>query len=289
MRTLGLLGLVAISFATASPASAQLKDDLFKPPAKPAEFSDKAMFTPPKPTPTPPTFATSEAPVIGPSFFKPVDPQWCGTTEFGLSGSTGNTEVLKIRFGGGAKRKSDDNLFTSDVLFGLVQNGKTTTEKKALFNARDEFLFEDSPWALFVSAQVEYDEFRAYDYRVASHTGFAYQLFETDTTNLRTRFGAGFSREVGGPNDRWVPEGLLGFDLNQKVTDRQKLVLTCDLYPDLGDLGRYRVRLRSAYEVLLDPEWGLTLRFGIQDRYDSNPGPAKKNDLDYFTTMLIKF
>ena len=284
MRISSILAILATSFSLAVPASAQLKDDQFKPPAKPAEFSDKAMFVVPAPvTPTMPG-------VVGTPVIKPPDPLWCGTTEFGLSGSTGNTEVLKMRIGASAKRKTDDNLFTSDFLFGMVQNANTTTEKKALLNARDEFLFKGSPWALFVAGQFEYDEFRPYDFRVASHTGFAFQLFKTDTTDLRTRLGAGFSREVGGSNDHWIPEGLMGFDLNQKVTQRQKLIVTCDFYPDLGNIGRYRLRLRSAYEILLEPEWGLALRFGIQDRFDSNPGPsAHKNDLDYFTTLLFKF
>ena len=288
MRTQGLLAFLAGVFVAAS-ATAQLKDDQFKPPAKPGEFSDKVMFAsaPAPPALAPPLLNSFD--LFGPAAVKPPDPLWSGAAEFGLSGSAGNTDVLKIRLGGSARRKTDDNLFTSDLLFGLVQNGSVTTEKKALLNARDEFLFKNSPWALFLSGQLEYDEFRPYDFRVASHTGFAYQFFKTDATNVRTRLGAGFSREVGGPNDRWVPEGLVGFDLDQKITDRQQMLVTFDYYPDLGILGRYRVRTRAAYEVLLEPEWGLKLRFGIQDRFDSNPGPGKKNDLDYFTTMLFKF
>jgi hypothetical protein len=47
--------------------------------------------------------------------------------------------------------------------------------------------------------------------------------------------------------------------------------------------------VRAAYEILIAPEWGLTLRLGIQDRYDSDPGDAKRNDFDYFSTLLLKF
>jgi hypothetical protein len=31
------------------------------------------------------------------------------------------------------------------------------------------------------------------------------------------------------------------------------------------------------------------MRLGIQERYDSDPGNAKRNDLNYFATMGIKF
>lgn len=279
----GLLVLVA-----AGVAPAQLKDDQFKVPAKPGDFSDKTIFTA-FPAPAAPA-ATAPAPAPGATAVKPPPPLWTGSLEMGLSGSDGNTDVLKLRVGGLAKRQTDSNIFTADLLYGLVQTQGKTTENKALFNVRDECLFKDSPWAVFLSGQLEYDEFRAYDYRIASHTGVAYQVVKNEATNLRTRLGAGFSREVGGPSGRWIPEGLAGFDLYQKVTDRQQFVGSVDFYPDLGRWGRYRVRARAAYEFLLEPEWGLILRFGIQDRYDSDPGPkAMRNDIDYFATMLFKF
>jgi hypothetical protein len=27
----------------------------------------------------------------------------------------------------------------------------------------------------------------------------------------------------------------------------------------------------------------------VQDRYDSSPGPARRNDLNYFATLLFRF
>ena len=33
----------------------------------------------------------------------------------------------------------------------------------------------------------------------------------------------------------------------------------------------------------------MVLRLGVQDRYDSNPGPARRNDLNYFVTLLFRF
>ncbi len=49
------------------------------------------------------------------------------------------------------------------------------------------------------------------------------------------------------------------------------------------------MRARAAYEYILDPEMGMILRLGAQDRYDSNPGNAKRNDLTYFATWGLKF
>ena len=34
---------------------------------------------------------------------------------------------------------------------------------------------------------------------------------------------------------------------------------------------------------------GWVVRLGIQDRYDSDPGTSKKNDVTYFATLGLKF
>src|SRR5207249_4013246 len=166
-------------------------------------------------------------------------------------------------------------------------------QNQAILNMRDEILFPNSPWSVFAATQVEYDEFRAYNLRAGAYAGLGYTWVRTDVTLLKTRFGAGAVREMDtrsdGPPDRWVPEGILGMDFNRRLTDRQAFVSSLDVYPNLSQIGQYRVRARAGYEIVLDPDHGLVLRLGVQDRYDSSPGPAKRNDVNYFVTLLFKF
>ncbi len=275
MRIGGLALACAMLLATVGTAKAQqVNDKLYVPSSNQAlPFDDKTLFSGPS--------AATSAPL--------KETPWCGGVEVGLVGSDGNSNVFKARLGANTKRSTEDNYFMADLAYGYAtQNGKIS-ENKALFNTRDEILFANSPWTIFGSGQVEYDQFRAFDFRVASHTGVGNLLLKTDTTCIRGRVGAGFSREIGGPQDRWVPEGLVGGDFEHRLTERQRVLATVDWYPDLGAFGQYRLRSRAGYEILIDPSMGLTLRLGIQDRYDSNPGPAKRNDLDYFMTLLFKF
>jgi hypothetical protein len=109
---------------------------------------------------------------------------------------------------------------------------------------------------------------------------------------LRLRAGAGAVREIGraGVPSRWVPELVFGYDFRYAWNDRSSFVSTLDYYPRVDDFAQYRVRARAAYEYVLDPETGMILRLGAQDRYDSNPGPGvKRNDLTYFATWGMKF
>ena len=105
--------------------------------------------------------------------------------------------------------------------------------------------------------------------------------------------GAGAVREMSlgrpEPPDLWVPEALVGTDFNYRFTDRQSFVSSVDVYPNLSQLGQYRVRARAGYEILLDPKYGMVLRLGVQDRYDTLSGLSRRNDLNYFATLLFKF
>jgi len=275
--------------------------DYFGPPTG-QPFSEKMLFPnpaiptdPPKiPAGLPPTPA-ADPPLAIPDGAMPVPPpkrRWRGGFEFGVNGSEGNSDVFSLRLGGNADRKTDTNLLHLDLLYTFANQDGTTRQNQALFNARDEILFRGTPWSVFSATQLEYDEFRAYDLRVGTYAGFSYRWLKTDQTTLKTRLGAGAVREIdtraSAPN-RWVAEAVVGGDFNHRFTDRQGFVSSVDVYPNLSELGQYRVRARAGYEIVIDPTHGMVLRLGVQERYDSSPGPAKRNDFNYFVTLLFRF
>ncbi len=260
------------------------------------KFDEKSLFqggslvTPPPPPPPP---AAPAITIVGESPPPPVARKlWYGGFEFGINGSQGNADVTNLRLGLNADRKTDRNRFHTDLLYTLSNQDSRATQNQAIWNMRDEILFKNSPWSVFTASQLEFDQFRAYELRVGNYAGLAYLWLKTDRTRFATRAGAGAVREVSfddGPPDRWVPEAVLGYDFNRRLTDRQGFVSSLDVYPNLSQIGQFRVRTRIGYEILIDPQWNMVLRLGVQDRYDSNPGPSKRNDLNYFTTLMFKF
>lgn len=262
-------------------------------PANEKTFNEKAMF--PAPTPAAPAVPPPPPPTLIPDGSLPPPPPpriWTGGFEIGLNGQQGNTDVLNVRIGANADRKTAENLFHFDLLYLISRQDGTTSQNQALSNTRDEILFPGSPWSVFTALQIEYDEFRDYDFRVGVYTGLAYAWVNTPATLFKTRAGVGAQYEIsiaGGAPDKWVPEAVLGYDFNHKFTDRQGFVSTVDVYPSLANLGQYRVRARAAYEIVIDPDHGMVLRLGVQDRYDSNPGTSKRNDVNFFASLLFKF
>jgi hypothetical protein len=221
----------------------------------------------------------------------PPPPPWSGSADLGLNGATGNAELFNLRTGFIVQRRTADNLLNTDFLYTYAQADGRTTVQQALFNARDEILFPGRPWSAFGSTQVEYDELRAYQFRVGVYGGVAYAVVDTAVTALKLRAGAGAILELGtgGLADRWVPELVFGKDFRWKLSDADSFVSTVDYFPRADDFTQFRVRARAAYEHVLSQANGMILRLGVQDRYDSNPGNARRNDLTYFATVGVKF
>ena len=144
---------------------------------------------------------------------------------------------------------------------------------------------------MFASTNVEYDELRAYKFRVGVYAGVGYTFIDDADLTFKVRAGAGAVRELGsgGLADRWVPEAVFGYDFKYRLSDRSSFLSVLDFYPRIDDFSKYRVRARIGYENVLDAKNGVVLRVGVQDRFDSDPGNAKRNDVTYFMTLGVKF
>jgi hypothetical protein len=214
---------------------------------------------------------------------------WELRVEFGLNGSEGNSERFATRYGGKIRRKTDFNILTTDVLYSISYAKHVRNEDKALVDTRSEWPWYGSPWFAFTNSTVEYDAFTAFDVRVTGHAGGGLELVNTKTTQFKTRTGVGGSHELGGPQREFVPEALLGLNLEHAFSPRQKLVAVSDMYPDIGDISDYRVRTNVSWEIKLDPDARMSVRFSLIDRFDSTPNGKKKNDLDYSSLIVWDF
>lgn len=237
----------------------------------------------------PPTSPAAPVMIIGSPPPPPPPPEWCGSVELGVSGAEGNSQLFKVRAASLLKQETKENIFKTDLLYAFANANDERTENRLFITSRYEWLLGESPWSIFVRGELEYDEFKNYDLRLGLHAGFGYTFYKDDATLFKGRIGAGASREIGGTENRLMPEGLIGGDFERKFTERQKFVANVDIFPDLGEIGEFRAELRACYEILIDPEWNLTFKIGAVDRYDSTPEGKKRNDVEYFGLLVWKF
>jgi putative salt-induced outer membrane protein YdiY len=269
-----VLGRISIPRAELAGWTATVPGEAAPAPAPATPPADPAKPATPPPPPAPQTFWDG----------------WTGSVELGLNGSEGNSSNLNFRAGFGAERKTEETETKFTFAYSYAKDDGEATESKGQAELRNDWILgKDSPWRVYALGRIEYDEFQAWDWRASAFAGIGYQFFKDEKTTFIGRFGAGASQEYGSEDNRIHPELNLGIDFEHKFTDTQKFTLTLDYYPDLLDLSEYRVVGKAAYEILLDKDNGMTLKVGVEDRYDSSPGDAKRNDLDYFALLVFKF
>jgi putative salt-induced outer membrane protein YdiY len=219
-----------------------------------------------------------------------LDPlPWDTGIELGVNGSSGTSESLSIRTGGYIKRESRFSKLDLSAYYNRTTNGDTATQNNAQFDVRNDWLLDEaSPWTLYGTGNVFYDEFQSFDLQTSANTGVGYRFVHEPTLGLMGRFGAGTSREIGGPDDRWVPESLLGFEYNQQLSQTQKFYGKLDYFPEWEEIGEYRLVADAGWEIELVQPSNLSLKISATDRYDSTPHGADPHLVNYSVLLLLK-
>lgn len=259
----------------------------------------EAVMAEPSPTATAVADAAVEEAVAPTHWYYPS--YWFGPTpwdsgiEFGLNGASGTSESLSFRAGGYVKRKADDYKFNGSLYYNNTKADGTLQQSNALLDLRYDWLFDDSPWTLFILSQSFYDEFAAFDFNLNGSAGFGYQWIDTDFTKLTTSVGTGGSREFGNEdaagnsvNDDWVAEASFGVNYELNWADNKKFYAKIDWFPEWEDFSAYRALADVGFEFELHQPSNMSLKLSATDRYDSQPEGAEPHNLNYSAMLIWK-
>ena len=218
-----------------------------------------------------------------------LDSPWDSGLELGLNGSTGTSESFSIRTGGYVKLRSRFSKFDFNTYYNRTTAGGFTTQNNAKMDVRNDCLLDDSsPWTLFALGSLFYDQFQVFDMQTNANSGIGYKIADFPDLEITTRIGAGASREFGGVNDRWKAEALFGFEYEQKLSDRQTVTCKAEYFPEMEQMHEFRLVVDAGYEVALDKPSNLSLKFSVNDRYDSTPNGAEAHLVNYSALLLWK-
>lgn len=215
---------------------------------------------------------------------------WKGSVEFGLTGSTGNSENLNVRAGISGTRKARETDTAAALTYLYANDEGTKTKNRGELNLRNDWNLGESRWSLFSQGRVEYDEFQDWRWRLSAYGGAGYSFLRDEKTTLKGRLGAGVSKEFLSSRNELVPEGLVGLDFAHQLTERQRIFYSGEYLPSLSEFPQYRVSQKAGWEILVDPEVTMTLKLGVEHRYQSTPGDGfKHSDLDYYALLAWAF
>jgi putative salt-induced outer membrane protein YdiY len=191
-----------------------------------------------------------------------------------------------MRAGGHLKRETKLWKIDSSLVYNKNTSNGLETQNNGKIDAREDRTLGDSRWTLFGLENLIYDEFQAFDVQLALSSGVGYKLLDTEVIMLLGRFGAGSTREFGGPSDGWTPNTLFGLDYNHQITKMQRAVAKVEYYPAWQDYRDYRVVSDLSWQIDLDRPKNVSLKLSAIDRYDSTPDGKKPNNLDYAVLLI---
>ncbi len=219
-----------------------------------------------------------------------LDPEWKQRIEIAFSLDDGNTESTNLRAAYRADRERDfDKLSFRAAYRNETDDGSTTKNEFQATGTYDRDI-ADTPWLWFVNGRYEWDQFESWDHRVGLTAGLGYRLIDREDMELILRAGGGFTREFGSGRNELIPEGLLGYDFQWDLDDRQGIESTFRYYPDLSELGEFRTVTTLGWRYALDVKDGLNLTAGLEHEYQSDVDPGvEESDLSLFAGLGLDF
>jgi len=214
---------------------------------------------------------------------------WDTGIELGVNGSTGNNEAVSVRTGGYIRRESEFARININTYYNKTSAGGVETQSNGQLNISNDWLFHmESPWTLFTTSTLFYDEFQAFDIQTNMDGGIGYRLINDEHLALTTRMGAGSSREFGGPNDEWVAEAIFSLVYEHQISTRQRIYTTLDYFPELERFDEFRLVTDLGWEIELEQPANLSLKISLTDRYDSTLVDTDPRLMNYSVLLLWK-
>lgn len=215
---------------------------------------------------------------------------WTGSFAAGLNGKTGNSQNLDINMALNLARETELSSSTVLATYFYSTNETATVTDRFFGQGRQERKLHESRLSMFVQAAYEWDRFKAFDHRIALHSGLAYECYRNDDGFLKFRLGAGASKEVGGTNEEWSPELQIGGDWERQLTETLKLYATSDYYPNFEDFSDFRLNTNAGLEFVVDAQRNINFRMFTFNRYDSTPEADNvRHDVDYGMALVVGF
>lgn len=211
---------------------------------------------------------------------------WKSSVEFGLSGSEGNTRRQAIRLVLSTHRKTERTETTLKSLFRMTSQENSKDLSQLTLDARNDWLHPGpSDLRYFAEGKVEFDDAQPWDYRLSGFGGFGYTFIKDEKTTLVGRSGFGGSQRIGVQDEAFRAEAFLAADITHQISKLQKVKAGFQYLPDTATWSDYRLNADASWEMKIDPKSDLYLRVGVANRFDSDPGSARRNDLDYFVNL----
>ncbi|MDY0149794.1 MAG: DUF481 domain-containing protein [Kiritimatiellia bacterium] len=214
---------------------------------------------------------------------KPKD-AWKLKLDLGLQSASGNSDTLNFKGAVTASKETDLNYYYLKAAgrYGESDNEKDT--ENATLEGQIQRRFSERMYVA-MAGHAFYDQIADLSYRVRSSISLGRHLIWTDRTVVNVEIGPGYVAErIGGETEGFVA-GRVAQYLEIMLTPSLQVWESIEYLNSLEDSRVYFVNAEVGLESVLVAN--LSMRFTVENRYDSQPADDKENNDVLTTTSLV--
>ena len=222
-------------------------------------------------------------------------PKWETSAAAGLTLTRGNSETLlgTLNLTTGKKWPQNELSLGADATYGETKlPGAGTSTKNAESThgfAQYNRLLNERLYG-FGRVDALHDAVADVEYRFTLSPGAGYYFIKTEPTKLSVEVGPGLVFEKLGSIEHNYLTLRVSERLERKISDRARLWQSAEFLPQVDDMNNYLIHGEIGIEADLTKDKKFALRSYIQDTYDNEPAPGRKqNDLKWVTAIAYKF
>jgi hypothetical protein len=209
---------------------------------------------------------------------------WDKNLNVGFSGSEGDTDEADVMTGLELRSTNERRQWDLGARYEVSYSDNDLDDHNARATAvRDQF-FGGSRWLFFNYASYDFDEFESWKHRVTTGLGPGYKILPEGAFRLTARFGPFFTYEFG-DEDLARPEAAAGLFSEWTVREGHTVRLSSVFLQTLNHPW-YRDISRFEWKIRVTRAEGLSLKFGVENDYDS-ASDNSKNNLDYYSALSL--
>jgi putative salt-induced outer membrane protein YdiY len=212
---------------------------------------------------------------------------WESSASVGFTLTSGNSDTLMFTARVLALRKWDKNELSlgADGAYGETDDEKSTENVHGFVQYNR--LFSDRFYG-YARADALHDAVADVEYRVTLSPGVGYYVIKNETTQLGFEVGPGVVLEKQGDDESEYFTLRLAEKFEHKFNDRARVWQSVEFLPQVDDWDNFIVNAEIGLGASLSKK--LELQTYLQDTYDNEPAPGKKeNDLKWVTAIALKF
>jgi putative salt-induced outer membrane protein len=213
--------------------------------------------------------------------------EWVRTVELGINTASGNSDILRYDGSFSLRREDERNLYWLKVggRYGKSEGVKDTDGAQG--EGKYERSLTERVYAS-LNGEVLRDRIADLSYRALGNVSLGRHFIWTDRTVLNLEMGPGYVREKKGNMTDGFAAGRVAQYLEKLLNSSVRVWQSAEYVPNLEDTSVYYANAEVGLETLL--VLNTSLKFVVQDRYDSSPAEGKKrNDLTTLTCLNWTF